>query len=57
MRHVKFCAFCCGSRFGDGFLVEGIVGGEGEQRNRKGEVKEYENSDKLGVGIGGEKEQ
>ena len=52
MRKVKFCAFCCGSRFGDSFLVECNVGGEGEQRNRKGTVKEYENHDKLGVGIG-----
>ena len=26
---------------------------EAEQRNKKGTVKEYENDDKLGVGIGG----
>ena len=57
MRKVKFCAFCCGSRFGDGFLVECIVSGGGrakeQKRNRKGTVKEYENYGKLGVGIGG----
>ena len=49
--------FSCGWRFGDAFLVECIVNGGGrtkeQTRNRKGTVKEYENYDKLGVGIGG----
>ena len=56
MRKVKFCAFFCGSRFGDGFLVECIVsvGGRAKEqkRNRKITVNEYETYDKLGVGIG-----
>ena len=58
MRKVKFCAFFCGSRFGDGFLVECIVsvgGREKEQkRNRKITVNEYETYDKLGVGMSGD---
>ena len=57
MRKVKFCAFFCGSRFGDGFLVECIVSEGGrtkeQKRNRKGTLKEYENYDKIGVGIDG----
>ena len=59
MRKVKFCAFFCGSRFGDGFLVECIVswgreskGTKKEQkRNKKGTEKEHEKY-KNGVGIG-----
>ena len=43
MRKVKFCTLFCGSRFGDGFLVECIVsGGEGgkeKNMNRRGTVK------------------
>ena len=49
IRKVKFCAFCCGSRFGDDF-VECIVRGGGrakeQTRNRKGTIKEYENYEK-----------
>ena len=39
MRKVKFCAFFCGSRFGDGFLVECIVSWGRESKGTKKEQK------------------
>ena len=38
IRKVKFCAFCCGSRFGDDF-VECIVRGGGRAKEQKNEQK------------------